>query len=63
MISLLGVTRKNYTVTLDHGQSVSGTVSVGRRTVSIAPYSTSETVAVPEVTNVSGALASFPRSE
>jgi hypothetical protein len=63
MINLLGVTRKNYVVSLEHGQATTGSISVARRSVSIAPYGTSEAVSVPEVTKAEGAIAAFPKAE
>jgi hypothetical protein len=63
MISFSSPTRKQYTFTLDNAIATTASVSVERVSVSIKPYGTNETVTISEVTNSSGSVGTFPKSE
>lgn len=62
MTSLAVPSRPVYTVDLQTGTKISGTVTLAEKSMSIAPVKSGITYQLTEVNAVSGAIDSFPRA-
>jgi hypothetical protein len=60
MISITSPTRTAYSISIEQGQTVSGTLSFSSRTVSIVPKG-GETVSLVEAVTVDGAIQNQPK--
>lgn len=60
MINITSPTRTAYSISIEQGQTVAGTLSLSSRTVSIAPKG-GETVSLIEATTVDGAIQNQPK--
>jgi len=62
MISITGLTRKQYSISIDVGTYATGAISVDRMTVSIKPYGTNETIVIQEQAQSEGSLTQYPEA-
>lgn len=60
MISVTSPTRTAYSITIEQGQTVSGTVSFDSKTISIVPQG-GETVSLVEARTVDGSIQNQPK--
>lgn len=61
MTSLAVPTRPVYTVDIETGTKISGTVTLAEKSMVIAPVKSGEIYDLTEANSVSGDIASFPR--
>jgi hypothetical protein len=62
MTSLAVPSRPVYTVDLQTGTKISGTVTLAEKSMVIAPVKSGVTYGITEANSVSGSLAQFPRA-